>query len=210
VQQFPKEPVLQALLQRAQDCELKVQGLLLLAEEAPKKAQERQAACEQKRDEALALLRTAGRASGFPELAASMATDGQVAPEGLKAKLASLGLQVSAAELKVAFAYFDRTGQGHASEAEVAQLLQPRWACVTAIGISTELSIGSKITRQLVVGEVMDGLSEAEPEEKTKVLRVKVRTADGTVGFVTIKGNQGTVYLEPREGTEMEVDPNEA
>lgn len=209
VQSFPKDAALLALQQRSTECELKVQGLLLLAEEAPKKAQERQAACEKKRDEALALLRAAGRSEGFPELAAAMAVDGQVAPESLKAKLASLGLQVSAAELKVAFAHFDRTGAGQVAEAEVAQMLQPRWACVTAIGISTEKSIGSKITRQLVVGEVLDGLSEAEPEEKTKVLRVKVRAADGTVGYVTIKGNQGTVYLEPREGTEMEVDKTE-
>ncbi|CAE8607693.1 unnamed protein product, partial [Polarella glacialis] len=51
--------------------------------------------------------------------------------------------------------------------------------------------------RKLEIGEGMEPLEEPTQDEKRKLLRIKVRCAkDGKEGWVTAKGNQGTLYVE--------------
>eukprot|EP00933_Yihiella_yeosuensis_P073985 TRINITY_DN8279_c0_g2_i1.p1 TRINITY_DN8279_c0_g2~~TRINITY_DN8279_c0_g2_i1.p1 ORF type:complete len:731 (-),score=206.48 TRINITY_DN8279_c0_g2_i1:481-2550(-) len=71
--------------------------------------------------------------------------------------------------------------------------------CRSSTAITTEFNIrASKSIRKSEVGEVMDILEEAkEDEQQTGLKRAKVKTRkDGKEGWVTLVGNQGTVYIE--------------
>eukprot|EP00930_Biecheleria_cincta_P082352 TRINITY_DN72104_c0_g1_i1.p1 TRINITY_DN72104_c0_g1~~TRINITY_DN72104_c0_g1_i1.p1 ORF type:complete len:2124 (-),score=625.86 TRINITY_DN72104_c0_g1_i1:161-6175(-) len=51
--------------------------------------------------------------------------------------------------------------------------------------------------RKLEIGELLEMMDEPKEDEKRKVLRVQVKArTDGKEGWVTVKGNQGTVYVE--------------
>jgi hypothetical protein len=51
--------------------------------------------------------------------------------------------------------------------------------------------------RKLDIGELLEMTEEPKEDEKRKVLRVHVKAkSDGKEGWVTVKGNQGTVYVE--------------
>ena len=48
---------------------------------------------------------------------------------------------------------------------------------------------------------MLEGLAEGQEDQATKVTRVKVKTTrDKKIGFATVKGNSGTVFLEPQGG----------
>lgn len=54
-----------------------------------------------------------------------------------------------------------------------------------------------KPTKKLRAGEIVDVREWAKKEEKSGLLRLKGRArSTGAVGWVTITGNQGNVYLE--------------
>jgi hypothetical protein len=65
----------------------------------------------------------------------------------------------------------------------------------------------TKILRELMVGETLECLEECKLDVKKNILRVKVKaTSDGKIGWTTVKGSAGTVFLvECQEGEE----PNE-
>jgi len=70
--------------------------------------------------------------------------------------------------------------------------------CRQTIAITHEFDIGKgKPIRKLEVGEVLELVEEAVEDSKKKLARVKARTKrDDKVGWVTMKGNQGTSYVE--------------
>jgi len=74
--------------------------------------------------------------------------------------------------------------------------LLPRYTCVTKIALSDGIEITkSKILRNVQVGEKLEGLGAETEDKQTNVVRVHVRVGEQT-GWVTLKGNQGTVFLQ--------------
>lgn len=75
----------------------------------------------------------------------------------------------------------------------------PHYKCVHSTTIHDRLTIAeAKTIRRLEVSETLEAVEAPVWEEAAGVLRVRARAEkDGLIGFVTIKGNQGTVLLKP-------------
>lgn len=73
--------------------------------------------------------------------------------------------------------------------------------CAREIAITDAFDIeGSNVVRKLEQGELFEVLEGPEEDPQTQVKRVRGRALrDGTSGWVTLKGNQGTPFLKPRE-----------
>jgi len=57
----------------------------------------------------------------------------------------------------------------------------------------------SEVIRRVEPGELVEILDGPMKDAETEMLRVRARAeSDGAVGWVTIKGSQGTLYLAPR------------
>merc|ERR1719240_703695 len=76
------------------------------------------------------------------------------------------------------------------------------YTCTNAIALTDKFTIGqSKVMRTLEVGEKLEVLEGPSKDEATKVERIKVcAPKDKATGWVTVQGNQGTVYCEPTSG----------
>jgi len=70
--------------------------------------------------------------------------------------------------------------------------------CKSSIAITNTFDIaGGKAIRKLEVGEILDIIEQPQPDDSRSLLRVKARSQkDGKEGWVTMKGNQGTAYVE--------------
>jgi len=71
-------------------------------------------------------------------------------------------------------------------------------ACKQSIAITTTFDISAgKALRKLDVGELLETVEDPKEDIARSLTRVKVRARnDGIEGFVTMKGNQGTAYVE--------------
>merc|ERR1711972_632083 len=71
----------------------------------------------------------------------------------------------------------------------------------------------SKVLRRLQVNDILEILEGPKYEETAKVMRVrgKVLAPDNTEGWITMAGNQGTVYLKETyvDPLEMELEAKE-
>jgi len=70
--------------------------------------------------------------------------------------------------------------------------------CKQSIAITTTFNIAEgKALRKLDVGELLEVVEESKEDTVRSLTRVKVRARnDGSEGYVTMKGNQGTAYVE--------------
>merc|ERR1711924_293512 len=69
---------------------------------------------------------------------------------------------------------------------------------VKGTGMSSEMVIKSKMIRKLEVGEVLEILEGPVPEAETGLMKVRAKAVqDGNEGWVTSKGNKGSIFLEP-------------
>lgn len=77
--------------------------------------------------------------------------------------------------------------------------LQNLYVCKASVALTENFDVGSGASvRKLEVGEVLELLQDPQMDEKTKLLRVQVRArSDGKEGWATMKGNQGTIFVEP-------------
>jgi len=65
-------------------------------------------------------------------------------------------------------------------------------------GLSSEMAINSKMIRKLEIGEVLEILEGPIEEAETGLMKVRAKSVqDAKEGWVTSKGNKGSVYLEP-------------
>jgi len=73
--------------------------------------------------------------------------------------------------------------------------------CKQSIALTTELDIAvGKPLRKLELGELIEVIEEATEDTKRALLRAKVKAKkDGKEGFITVKGNQGTTYMDESE-----------
>merc|ERR1712008_211490 len=73
------------------------------------------------------------------------------------------------------------------------------FVCRAAVSVTSIGDIGSgKALRKLDVGEIVEMVHDGSAEDATRsITRAKIRARrDGTEGFVTLTGNQGTAYIE--------------
>eukprot|EP00930_Biecheleria_cincta_P023467 TRINITY_DN1695_c0_g1_i1.p1 TRINITY_DN1695_c0_g1~~TRINITY_DN1695_c0_g1_i1.p1 ORF type:complete len:2092 (+),score=696.54 TRINITY_DN1695_c0_g1_i1:73-6276(+) len=73
-----------------------------------------------------------------------------------------------------------------------------RYLCAGAVTMTDGMVIkGGKTVRKVEPNEVLEGLGEPAKEEALGLMRVQVKAEkDGKQGYVTVAGNQGSVYLE--------------
>merc|ERR1711972_122156 len=78
------------------------------------------------------------------------------------------------------------------------QLAVPRMKVMRATTLTSVLNIAEeKIIRALRVGEVLEALEGPVKEDKTGVMRMRVKTVkDGKEGWATLAGNAGTIFLK--------------
>jgi Ca2+-binding EF-hand superfamily protein len=96
------------------------------------------------------------------------------------------------------FKHLDTDIDGHLSLVEFQRIFQERCMCVHNIAITDSSEIrASKTLRKLDVNDVVETLGNAQVNE-SGVTRAQCRhIASDVIGWVTMKGNQGTVYFEP-------------
>jgi len=74
------------------------------------------------------------------------------------------------------------------------------YVCKSTIAMTDVVDIKAcKVLKKVVVGETLQLVADqaGESEQRKDLSRLKFRSArDGKEGWVTLKGNQGTVYLE--------------
>lgn len=76
----------------------------------------------------------------------------------------------------------------------------PSYKCTASTVIHDSLAGKSaQVVRRIEAGEVVEVLDGPIEDSETGVMRVKGRSdKDGVAGWITIKGNQGSVFLKPR------------
>jgi len=81
------------------------------------------------------------------------------------------------------------------------RIVQQYYVCVKEIAITTEFEISKgKAIRKIEPGESIEVLEGPQSDEKLAMMRVKGRIiADGSVGWISVKGNQGTPFLKETE-----------
>jgi len=95
------------------------------------------------------------------------------------------------------FAHLDDDKDSALSPAEFKSLFQRRYACISSISVTDVFEIGkSKTVGKAEKGEFLDALGNAQTDESNGMTRIECKMADGKIGWITMKGNQGTVYLE--------------
>eukprot|EP00928_Gymnodinium_smaydae_P035790 TRINITY_DN25127_c0_g3_i1.p1 TRINITY_DN25127_c0_g3~~TRINITY_DN25127_c0_g3_i1.p1 ORF type:complete len:2137 (-),score=535.43 TRINITY_DN25127_c0_g3_i1:74-6406(-) len=83
------------------------------------------------------------------------------------------------------------------SEDAFKELFRKRYTVVKNISVTSDFEISGKTAGKLEVGDEVEALGEARVDENTGTSRMEVRAVQKDVtGWVTTKGNQGSVYLE--------------
>lgn len=79
--------------------------------------------------------------------------------------------------------------------------LQKGMICSQSIALTTDFDIvAGTVVRKVELGEVLEPLVEERKDEARDISRIRVKAAkDGKEGWITARGNQGTVYIVPSE-----------
>jgi len=103
------------------------------------------------------------------------------------------------AELSAAFRRMDSKNTGEATKEDFLDQFRRKYACAAIVSMTENLAVkGGKTVRKLQINEVVEELEEPTKDETLGIMRVKARAeSDGKEGYITLAGNQGTVYLEP-------------
>ena len=106
------------------------------------------------------------------------------------------------------FMYFDPSGSGTVEEANFAKLASRMYVCVKAIAMTSAFDMGkSKILRSLAEKEEVEVIDGPRSDPSTKMERLHVKClSDAKEGWVTVKGNQGTAFLEPLDSHIKDLD----
>merc|ERR1719174_521319 len=96
------------------------------------------------------------------------------------------------------FAHIDADKDGEVSMADFEGMFPVRYMCVQAISITDGFEIAkSKVVVKLAVDDVVEILGAPRITESTGMTRIECRTVEtAKQGWVTMKGNQATVYLD--------------
>jgi len=101
-------------------------------------------------------------------------------------------------DLKRAFAVLDEEKTGSVNLEIFGAIMRVLMKVVKDVALTEEFTIkDAKTIRRLEVNDVLEILEGPKKEETTEVSRVRARClADGVEGWVTISGNQGSIFLK--------------
>lgn len=101
-------------------------------------------------------------------------------------------------QMKGAFQRMDSKGVGSVAKEELVEQFRSRYICTAVVSMTDSLVVkGGKTVRKLEIGEVVECLGEPSKDDVTGLLRMKGKTEkDDKEGYITLSGNQGTVYFE--------------
>merc|ERR1719174_338641 len=118
--------------------------------------------------------------------------------EKLTEKLGSEELAFPEEQRDGIFAHIDADKDGEVSMADFEGMFPVRYMCVQATSITDVFEIAkSKVVVKLAVDDVVEILGAPRITESTGVTRIECRIVEtAKQGWVTMKGNEGTVYLE--------------
>eukprot|EP00930_Biecheleria_cincta_P023470 TRINITY_DN1695_c0_g4_i1.p1 TRINITY_DN1695_c0_g4~~TRINITY_DN1695_c0_g4_i1.p1 ORF type:complete len:2021 (+),score=568.23 TRINITY_DN1695_c0_g4_i1:448-6063(+) len=127
-----------------------------------------------------------------------------VTEDAFTAKMKALEVQspenttFSEAQLKAAFKRLTGKDSEEVMEAKFINEFRTRYLCTGSVTMTDGMVIkGGKSVRKIDVNEVLEGLGEPAKEEALGLMRIHVKAEkDGKEGYVTVSGNQGSVYLE--------------
>ncbi|CAE6934653.1 Man1a1 [Symbiodinium natans] len=96
---------------------------------------------------------------------------------------------------------FRQFGGGSMDRPSFFKVVQEYATCIQEVAMTEGFAISSSSTvRKIQTSELVEVLEGPDEDEETKVRRVRCRALkDAKMGWVTIKGNQGTAFLKPRE-----------
>jgi len=101
-------------------------------------------------------------------------------------------------DLSRLYNHLDTEEEGFLTKEQFGQAIRRFLKVVKETVGTEEIGLDSKSLRRLEVGEVVEVLSGPKKEESAEVERMKVKSpTDDLVGWVTPKGNQGTLFLVP-------------
>lgn len=127
----------------------------------------------------------------FFEAAKDPATNGENGENGEETALKE-------EELKRLFKHWDEESEGSVSRETLLSHIRKLMKVVKTAALTDGLSIkDSKSIRRLSEGEVVEALAVEEKDEDADLLRLKVKAmSDGAEGWVSVSGNQGTIFLK--------------
>eukprot|EP00933_Yihiella_yeosuensis_P078904 TRINITY_DN9088_c1_g1_i3.p1 TRINITY_DN9088_c1_g1~~TRINITY_DN9088_c1_g1_i3.p1 ORF type:complete len:1246 (+),score=343.19 TRINITY_DN9088_c1_g1_i3:498-3740(+) len=74
------------------------------------------------------------------------------------------------------------------------------WTCSQSVAMTDELDIkASKVLKKLVAGDILTVEEGPVDEPVNGISRIRGRTSDDKTGWVTVKGNAGTVFAKPSD-----------
>ncbi|CAE7575165.1 unnamed protein product [Symbiodinium sp. CCMP2592] len=111
------------------------------------------------------------------------------------------GLTADLTQEQVALLYREFAGKEGMSRPAFFKAVQEYATCIREVAMTEGFTISSSSTvRKIQTSELVEVLAGPEEDEESKVRRVRCRALkDAAEGWVTIKGNQGTAFLKPRE-----------
>lgn len=120
-------------------------------------------------------------------------------------------MTLSEEQLKAAFKRLAGKEAEEVPEQKFLNEFTSKYMCAGAVTMTDGMVIkGGKTVRKVDVNEVLEALGEPTKEESLGLMRVHVKAEkDGKSGYVTVAGNQGSVYLEaytPRAALQKSVE----
>eukprot|EP00931_Biecheleriopsis_adriatica_P033416 TRINITY_DN193_c0_g1_i5.p1 TRINITY_DN193_c0_g1~~TRINITY_DN193_c0_g1_i5.p1 ORF type:complete len:2073 (-),score=714.85 TRINITY_DN193_c0_g1_i5:36-6125(-) len=138
----------------------------------------------------------------FKEAAAGQATIGGEAfvswLEKLPEAISHPEVEFTEERRKAVLGLIDTVGDGQVTPEKFKDIFKQTFVCVTGISMTDVLTVSaSKTVGKVEPKEVLEAVSEVGTDEATGMERVEVKIiSSGKTGFVTLKGNQGTKYLQ--------------
>ena len=194
------EPQLLRLIHREKHGKERLQRLEDLLKDLQEKAKRKTLTeMDQKKSEVVLALwkKISEDTTTVPQLFETMNGGGSISREKFNELLRGLSdVELTDAERDKLFTYV--AGESASMTKEIfMEMMKLYYTCIKSTVMSEELSIKSKQVRRLELGAVLEALEGPRNEDVAKLVRLRCRASDGTEGWVTYKGNQGTTFLEP-------------
>lgn len=124
-----------------------------------------------------------------------LAGEGALSEAQLAKHLGTLRLALPAEHRQLLFEQI--CPDGAMSRQAFAEMLERYFKCIKDIVMTNALDLESEIVRKVAVGEILEVLEGPTTIEDTGISRVRARAlADNKKGWVALKGNKGTCFLQ--------------
>jgi hypothetical protein len=108
-------------------------------------------------------------------------------------------LAFSGEQRKAVFQHLDTNKDGHVTRETFVVAFREKHLCTQGISVTEGFDISdTKTLGKLEVGDVVEAIGMPKSHQSLGVMRLEVKVCkDGSHGWVTLQGNQGTMYFEP-------------